>query len=145
MGAKCIWKLDLFSGYREQMGVPNPQKHPLAFERHSGPDDKTGFPYGSSSSMAPPRVISQKGVIEGFQQACRKSALPPHLACWDLPDYNFLPFFLKNYIQYINIPERNDHIKGLKVIKMSSNFTQCSVFKLIWTFEYRLVCMQNSH
>ena len=34
------------------------------------------FPYWSPSSMNPPRAISLKGVIEGFQQACRKSAAP---------------------------------------------------------------------
>ena len=76
------------------MGTPNPQKHPLAFERHSGPEDKTGFPYGSSSSMAPPRVISRKEVIEGFQQACKEvgSPLPTWHAEICLITISFLSF-----------------------------------------------------
>ena len=35
---------DLSSGCRGQMGVLNPQKHPLAFERHLGPEGKSVFP-----------------------------------------------------------------------------------------------------
>lgn len=48
----------------------------------------------------------RRGSLRAFNKLAGSRLSPPHLACWDLPDYNFLPFFLKNCIQYINIPER---------------------------------------